>query len=175
VIGASGFIGAKLFFSLARLRSDVFAVSRQVESSWRLLHCPYGNRIALDITVPQEVDDAIKRHRPRTVFNLSAYGAYERQNAVRRIHQVNYTGTLNLVQSLTETGCDAFVQAGTSSEYGYNCTAPRKPTNCSPTATTPFRRRPPPISSATMAGPNIFPARISGFTRSTAPGRSATA
>jgi nucleoside-diphosphate-sugar epimerase/glycosyltransferase involved in cell wall biosynthesis len=124
VVGASGFIGAKLFFSLARLRSDVFAVSRQVESSWRLLHCPYGNRIALDITVPQEVDDAVKRHRPRTVFNLSAYGAYERQNAVRRIHHVNYTGTLNLVQSLTETGCDAFVQAGTSSEYGYNCTAP---------------------------------------------------
>lgn len=132
VIGASGFIGAKLFFSLSRLRSDVFAVSRQVESSWRLLHCPYGNRLSLDITSVRDVDDAVKRHRPRTVFNLSAYGAYERQNAARRIHQVNYNGTLNLIQSLTETGCDAFVQAGTSSEYGFNCTAPEESAELQP-------------------------------------------
>ncbi|MDB6114576.1 MAG: NAD-dependent epimerase/dehydratase [Lacunisphaera sp.] len=124
VVGASGFIGAKLFFSLSRLRSDVFAVSRQVESSWRLLHCPYGNRITLDITSPHEVEAAVKKHRPRTIFNLSAYGAYERQKTVGRIHEVNYTGTLNLVQALAETGCDAFVQAGTSSEYGFNCAGP---------------------------------------------------
>ena len=124
VVGASGFIGAKLFFSLSRLRPDVFAVSRQVEASWRLLHCPYPNRIALDVTRPREVAAAIKKHRPRTVFNLSAYGAYERQTAAERIHEVNYVGTLNLIQALLESGCDAFVQAGTSSEYGLNCAGP---------------------------------------------------
>ena len=124
VVGASGFIGAKLFFSLSRVRPDVFAVSRQVESSWRLLHCPYPNRITLDVTEPHEVEAAVRKHRPRTVFNLSAYGAYERQNLPGRIHAVNYTGMLNLVTSLLESGCDAFVQAGTSSEYGTNCSAP---------------------------------------------------
>lgn len=124
VVGASGFIGAKLFFSLSRLRPDVFAVSRQVETSWRLLHCPYPNRITLDITAARDVDAAVKTHRPRTVFNLSAYGAYERQNTAARIHQVNYNGTFNLITALLESGCDAFVQAGTSSEYGLNCAAP---------------------------------------------------
>ncbi len=124
VVGASGFIGAKLFFSLSRVRPDVFAVSRHVESGWRLLHCPYPNRITLDLTLPREVDAAVRKHRPRTVFNLSAYGAYERQNIPARIHEVNYTGTLNLVTALLESGCDAFVQAGTSSEYGLNCAAP---------------------------------------------------
>lgn len=124
VVGASGFIGAKLFFSLSRLRPDVFAVSRQVETSWRLLHCPYPNRLTLDITSARDVDAAVKKHRPRTVFNLSAYGAYERQNTPARIHDVNYNGTLNLVTALQESGCDAFVQAGTSSEYGLNCAGP---------------------------------------------------
>ena len=124
VIGASGFIGAKLFFSLARLRPDVFAVSRQIESSWRLLHCPYPNRIALDITIASEVTAAVTKYRPRTIFNLSAYGAYERQNTAARIHDVNYHGTLNLITALQEAGCDAFVQAGTSSEYGLNSAAP---------------------------------------------------
>lgn len=124
VVGAAGFIGAKLFFSLSRIRNDVYAVSRQAENSWRLLHSPYGNRLNLDITRAQEVVEAVRKHQPKTVFNLSAYGAYERQNQVRRIHEVNYLGTLNLIQALAETGCDAFVHAGTSSEYGLNCAAP---------------------------------------------------
>lgn len=124
VVGASGFIGSKLFFSLSQLRPDVYAVSHQVETSWRLLHCPYKNRITLDITSAREVEAAVKKHRPRTVFNLSAYGAYERQNVLGRIHEVNYRGTLNLILPLVESGCDAFVQAGTSSEYGLNCAAP---------------------------------------------------
>jgi nucleoside-diphosphate-sugar epimerase/glycosyltransferase involved in cell wall biosynthesis len=124
VVGGSGFIGAKLFFSLARLRPDVYAVSRHVDVSWRLLHCPYPNRISLDVTQPREVNAAVKKYRPRTVFNLSAYGAYERQKVAEYIHEVNYTGTLNLIQALTEVGCDAFVQAGTSSEYGVNSAGP---------------------------------------------------
>src|SRR6478672_9575671 len=124
VVGGSGFIGAKLFFSLSRVRPDVYAVSRHVEASWRLLHCPYPNRIALDVTQAREVAAAVTKHRPRTVFNLSAYGAYERQNLAEYIHEVNYTGTLNLIQALTDVGCDAFVQAGTSSEYGVNSSGP---------------------------------------------------
>jgi polyisoprenyl-phosphate glycosyltransferase len=124
VVGGSGFIGAKLFFSLSRLRPDVYAVSRHVDASWRLLHCPYPNRIALDVTQPREVAAAVKKYRPRTVFNLSAYGAYERQNVAEYIHEVNYTGMLNLIQALIDVGCDAFVQAGTSSEYGVNSAAP---------------------------------------------------
>lgn len=124
VVGASGFIGSKLFFSLSQLRPDVFAVSLQVESSWRLLHCPFLNRITLDVTDLREVEESVKKHQPRTVFNLSAYGAYERQNLAGRIHEVNYIGTLNLITALLEAGCDAFVQAGTSSEYGLNCAAP---------------------------------------------------
>ena len=129
VVGASGFIGAKLFFSLLKRRDDVYAVSRQVEHSWRLLNVPYSrvrsrNQISVDITDPMALEEVIQRLRPRTVFNLSAYGAYERQRVVRRIHDVNYMGTLNLITSMMENGCDAFVQAGSSSEYGLNCVGP---------------------------------------------------
>ena len=71
-----------------------------------------------------DVNAAIRKNRPRTIFNLAAYGAYERQSAVAQIHTVNYIGTLNLITALRDTGCDAFVQAGTSSEYGLNCAGP---------------------------------------------------
>jgi nucleoside-diphosphate-sugar epimerase/glycosyltransferase involved in cell wall biosynthesis len=128
IIGASGFIGAKLFFSLIQLRSDVYAASRSINSSWRLLKLPPEakphNFLNLDITHYNALLEQLQRLKPRTVFNLSAYGSYERQNDPDQIHKVNYLGTLNIIKALQDLGCDAFVQAGSSSEYGLNCAGP---------------------------------------------------
>jgi nucleoside-diphosphate-sugar epimerase len=122
IIGASGFIGAKLFFSLIQLRSDVYAASRSINSSWRLLKLPEEAKphhfFNLDITNYNILLEHFQRLKPRTVFNLSAYGSYERQNDPDQIHKVNYLGTLNIIKALQDLGCDAFVQAGSSSEYG---------------------------------------------------------
>ncbi len=126
VVGASGFIGSKLFFSLSRIRPDVYAISKEAEVNWRLLNFPTKNRISLDVTNREEVSHVVKAWRPKTVFNLSAYGGYERQDNRIHIHRVNYIGTLNLVTALMESGCEAFVMAGSSSEYGLNCAAPRE-------------------------------------------------
>ncbi len=126
IIGASGFIGARLFFSLARRRNDVFAASRDPGAGWRFARRPSffdeKQLVSLDITREDQVRDLFASLKPRTIFNLSAYGAYERQQQVERIHAVNYMGTLNLMLAAREFGCDAFVQAGSSSEYGLNCT-----------------------------------------------------
>ncbi len=128
VIGASGFVGARLFYSLARRRKDVFAASRDPFASWRLTQLPdfvaSSQLVVMDLTKPESVSQVLQRLKPRTVFNLSAYGAYERQQQVRRIHEINYLGTLNLILGMQEVGCDALVHAGSSSEYGLNCTFP---------------------------------------------------
>jgi polyisoprenyl-phosphate glycosyltransferase len=128
VIGASGFIGARLFYSLARRRRDVYAASRDPASSWRLSRLPpfatTAQLVRLDIGKLESVRGLMGSLKPRTVFNLAAYGAYERQQQAPLIHEVNYVGTLNLILALRETGVDALVQAGSSSEYGLNCTFP---------------------------------------------------
>src|SRR4051812_27853106 len=83
IVGASGFIGAKLLFSLASRRRDVFAASRDPLTSWRLVRQPpFLERrqfVELDVTNVDSVKQRLAEIRPRTVFNLSAYGAYERQ------------------------------------------------------------------------------------------------
>jgi nucleoside-diphosphate-sugar epimerase/glycosyltransferase involved in cell wall biosynthesis len=136
IIGASGFIGAKLFFSLAQRRRDVYAASRDPQNSWRFVRRPafYEQRqlVQMDLTSFDSVRATLDKLRPRTVFNLSAYGAYERQQQARLIHEVNYMGTLNLILGLRETGCDALVQAGSSSEYGLNCTFPDETAELTP-------------------------------------------
>ena len=128
VVGASGFIGANLFFALSQVRQDVYAATRETDRGWRLVQWPAGAArrqfVSLDITSSTAVRQCLAMLKPRTVFNLAVYGAYERQNDESRIHQVNYVGTHNLLHALAEQGCEAFVQAGTSSEYGVNCAGP---------------------------------------------------
>ena len=124
IIGASGFIGANLFHSLRHLRDDVYAGSRNPQKSWRLSGADSARLINLDITDLEQVHGVLNNLKPQTVFNLSAYGAYARQSDSEKIHVTNYIGTLNIIKSLMDTGCSALVQAGTSSEYGLNCSFP---------------------------------------------------
>ncbi|MHB9139572.1 MAG: NAD-dependent epimerase/dehydratase family protein [Victivallaceae bacterium] len=120
VVGASGFIGAKLYFSLKKIRDDVYACSKNPLNCWRLINVHSPKIMNVDITDFESLKSLINTIRPMTVFNLAAYGAYARQSDPERIHQTNYIGTLNLLRALSDTGCSAFVQAGTSSEYGLN-------------------------------------------------------
>ena len=120
IVGASGFIGAKLYFSLNKIRDDVYACSKNPLNCWRLINVHSPKIMNVDITDFETLKSAISTIRPMTVFNLAAYGAYARQSDTDRIHQTNYIGTLNLLRALSDTGCSAFVQAGTSSEYGLN-------------------------------------------------------
>jgi nucleoside-diphosphate-sugar epimerase/glycosyltransferase involved in cell wall biosynthesis len=124
IVGASGFVGAKLFLSLFSIRKDVYACSRNPHQSWRLQSVPKANLIALDITNRTTTLAVIEKFRFQTVFNLSAYGAYERQADAHLIYMTNFMGTFNLLNSLQKIGYSSFVQAGSSSEYGLNCTKP---------------------------------------------------
>jgi polyisoprenyl-phosphate glycosyltransferase len=124
VVGVSGFIGAKLFFSLRKYRDDIYACSRNPLKSWRLINQQSPNLFNCDITDFDGIKKTAARIRPMTVFNLAVYGAYARQTDVEKIHNTNYIGTLNLLRALSDSGCSAFVHAGTSSEYGLNCGAP---------------------------------------------------
>ena len=132
VVGASGFIGAKMFYSLSRLRDDVFACSKNAKQSWRLSQADPNRVINLDILDRGELNIFMNNLRPKTVFNFSAYGGYSRQTDPEKIHQTNYLGALNLINSLMDIGCSAFVQAGTSSEYGYNSAGPKEDAKLEP-------------------------------------------
>ena len=132
IVGASGFIGAKLFFSLKKHREDVYACSRNPQGSWRLNSTQSLNMINCDITDFDAVKKTVNAIKPMTVFNVAAYGAYSRQTDPDQIHRTNYLGTLNLLRALSDTGCRAFVQAGTSSEYGLNSAAPKEDAELTP-------------------------------------------
>ncbi len=126
VFGASGFIGANLFEQLFRVRKDCYALTHDATKAWRLklLDVPSENVVHCDIVSGNSVREVFERYKPGTIFNLAAYGAYSKQKNVNLIYDTNVTGTVNILEHCSpET---AYIHAGSSSEYGFNCTAPKE-------------------------------------------------
>lgn len=123
VLGASGFVGANLFHMLRMERDDVFAVARR-RPGWRLDGARRDQLREADITDPAAVKNLIDSVKPQTVFDCIAYGGYSFEENVRLIHQTNFTSLVEFMEILAEHPFAAYIHAGSSSEYGLNCSAP---------------------------------------------------
>ncbi|MCY7350590.1 MAG: NAD-dependent epimerase/dehydratase family protein [Cytophagaceae bacterium] len=126
IFGASGFIGSNLFEQLFQVRPDVYALTHDATKAWRLklLDVPTENIIHCDITSDNSVRTVFNRYQPKTIFNLAAYGAYSKQKHVGLTYETNVLGTVNILENCTPDM--VYVHAGSSSEYGFNCTAPQE-------------------------------------------------
>jgi UDP-glucose 4-epimerase len=120
ITGGSGFVGANLTRRLLRDDYEIHLMLRPGHQPWRL------NEIANQIQrhpVDLENRDAVRRCvrevRPERVFHLAAYGAYASQTGMEQMIATNVLGTVALLDACAEVGVEAFVQTGSSSEYGY--------------------------------------------------------
>jgi polyisoprenyl-phosphate glycosyltransferase len=134
VFGAGGFIGFNLFLAVRELRDDVFAVTHDLNASWRLQQeaSIASHIIFCDLNSATSIDHFIHTYRPQTVFNLAAYGAYARQKNVELIYATNFLSTVKLIQALSREGFGRYVHAGSSSEYGTNASGPSETEELTP-------------------------------------------
>ena len=125
VLGASGFVGANLFRSILRVRSDVIGTTSRTPA-WRLDDLNPKNVRVLDLLVDPNVDALLNEVRPRVIFDCVAYGAYSFETDARRIYETNFGFVSRLLERLEgrELGC--YVHAGSSSEYGDNASGPKE-------------------------------------------------
>jgi polyisoprenyl-phosphate glycosyltransferase len=123
VTGASGFIGANLFKTLLKYRADVFGIEQR-RKSWRIADVKDDFVITVDLNDQAATKNLVDNIRPQTVFSCVAYGAYSFEGKTDLIYQTNFQSTVNLVGMLSARTFSAFVHAGTSSEYGANCSGP---------------------------------------------------
>jgi UDP-glucose 4-epimerase len=123
--GATGFVGANLARRLVRDGHQVHLLVRPADTRWRI------DSITEDVHLHEaslqdqsRVEEVVTEIDPQWVFHLATYGAYSSQRDVETIVTTNYNGTVNLVEACLKTGFEAFVSAGSSSEYGYKDHAP---------------------------------------------------
>ena len=123
ILGAGGFIGANLLRSLCASRKDVFGTVLRTPS-WRLNGIPENHLFCGNLLVGNTLENLLNKVRPITIFNCLAYGAYSFQEDIELIYQSNFNLTAMLLHLLSKREIVAYVHAGSSSEYGFNATAP---------------------------------------------------
>lgn len=131
VLGASGFVGANLLHTLRKVRNDVHGTATRVPA-WRLEKVPQEMVHFSDLLVASNLDSLLENVKPRTVFNCIAFGAYSFETDGDLIYRTNFALTTRLLERLHEMPSITYVQAGSSSEYGDNCSAPDEDSHLSP-------------------------------------------
>jgi nucleoside-diphosphate-sugar epimerase len=130
VTGASGFVGANLCLSLLERGASVIGVGGVSGRDWRLesiesLKNPSFRRVSVDLRSKEQTLQLLRETSPSVIINCAAYGAYSNQTEKDRIYSVNFDAVRSLLDGARELkDFVAFIQAGSSSEYGTNCTAP---------------------------------------------------
>lgn len=105
----------------------VHAVTRSRENAWRL------RDVASDVVLheaslidPETTAAVVRLASPEWIFHLAAYGAYPEQQDRALMLSTNVEGTKNLLHSAIEVGFEAFVNTGSSSEYGLKDHPPKE-------------------------------------------------
>jgi dolichol-phosphate mannosyltransferase len=140
ITGATGFVGA----NLARYLVDSgHQVSVLLRPGYKAKLCGNGNRddflqikeriqswnnevdlIECDLLSVDSIKEKLLAIKPDWIFNLAAHGAYSWQNETLTIVSSNVTALANLLDESSKIGFEAFVNAGSSSEYGLKDHAP---------------------------------------------------
>ncbi len=126
VFGAGGFIGANLVRDLVAVRGDVYAITHQSATPWRLVDVPSAAIVKCNINNAADVRNIFQTFKFRTVLYFATYGGYSKQTDVSLIYQTNVMGLLHTLLAAEESGVSAFVHAGSQSEYGLNCSGSRE-------------------------------------------------
>ena len=133
ITGGSGFVGANLARRALRDGHEVHLLLRPGHQSWRV------DEIATDVRLHSttlqnrdQVQTIVHSVKPEWIFHLAAYGAYSTQKDFGQMVQTNVLGCASLLDACTVDGFDAFVNCGSSSEYGLKDHAPNEDESLQP-------------------------------------------
>jgi UDP-glucose 4-epimerase len=125
ITGASGFVGSVLARALVEMGHEVHLILRPDHQLWRLRSLAADvSRHEADLEDREGLKWTLRSVKPDWVFHLAAHGAYPQQTDLDRMIATNFLGTVNLVLAALEVGFEAFVNTGSSSEYGFKDHAP---------------------------------------------------
>ena len=120
ITGATGFIGANLLRTLLQKGHEVHVLLRPGYNPQRLQDVRDQAQLhIIDLLDAEDTGQVLQAIKADWIFHLAAHGAYSWQTDAQQMIQTNLTSTINLIESCAKVGFEAFVNTGSSSEYGF--------------------------------------------------------
>jgi UDP-glucose 4-epimerase len=135
VTGAGGFVGANMVKRLRQDGHEVHATCRPTGDRKRLAGLEDVKVHETELGLAGAAAALVKDVAPDWIFHLAAHGAYSWQQDARQICQTNLLTTIELVDAAEDLGVQAFVHAGSSSEYGFKDHPPDEHERAEPNST----------------------------------------
>ncbi|MDO8658184.1 MAG: SDR family NAD(P)-dependent oxidoreductase [Candidatus Levybacteria bacterium] len=119
VTGGSGFIGTNLIRKLLSLNYNVNLLTRSSTNLWRIKNVlPKIKIYEASILDKQSLSKTVRKINPNFIIHLATYTQYRNQHDYRQMIETNINGTLNLLEATKDIEYSAFLNTGSSSEYG---------------------------------------------------------
>jgi dolichol-phosphate mannosyltransferase len=133
ITGCSGFVGANLAIAVSRRGGRVIGVEGPSGIDWRIRGMAGVEVVRIDLCRQPDVLAFVEAVQPLAIYNCAAYGGYSVQTDPARILDVNLLAVRHMLEAVRGvSGFQAFVQAGSSSEYGFNCSGPGEDASTEP-------------------------------------------
>jgi len=118
-------VGANLARRLLADGHEVHLFLRPGFAAWRVADIlEHVHAHEVDLSNKEQLSATVRGVRPEWVFHLATYGAYPAQTHSHLMVRTNVFGTMNLLNACLQSGFEAFINAGSSSEYGWKDHAP---------------------------------------------------
>ena len=118
ITGAAGFVGANVARLLHARGEDVHVLLGEASDASRLAGVDVPRHFST-LDCVETLASIIRRVRPTCLIHCAAYGGYlGRQTDERRMFDTNVLGTWHLLQAAEVVPYAAFLNIGSSSEYG---------------------------------------------------------
>lgn len=120
VTGAAGFVGANLVRQLLKQKAIVHILIKPETNLWRIEEILSVLLVHHEpLTDRKKIEELLKRIQPQIIFHLATHGGYHQQTDKEQIVETNLVGTVNLLLASLDLPYDAFINTGSSSEYGF--------------------------------------------------------
>lgn len=134
ITGATGFIGANLVRHFLNQNYPIHILLRRQSDTWRLKGILSRiHQHPIDLTQAKELKQLLKQISPQVIIHTAVANVYrQHKTSDQSLVNTNLLGTINLIKAVNQIDYQAFIQTGSSSEYGPK-TKPMKETDaCQP-------------------------------------------
>ncbi len=119
ITGATGFIGSNLLRYFIKKGADIHIFTRKESDKWRIRDIlPRVKEFRVDLTDKDDLNRIMAKINPQIILHTAVYGNFPDHSDPKRIMNINFKGTLNLIDSCKKLDLELFINSGSSSEYG---------------------------------------------------------